>query len=75
MEIYFKDCEKTERKIIMNKKTTLIIVCIAISTFFLGGAFLIRTGKDKTGNDKNSKWTAVNGTSNNFTRNTCISSC
>lgn len=55
MEIYFKDCEKTERKIIMNKKTTLIIVCIAISTFFLGGAFLIRTGKDKTGNDKNSK--------------------
>lgn len=25
----------------MNKKTTLIIVCTAISTFFLGGAFLM----------------------------------
>ena len=48
MEIYFKDCEKTERKIIMNKKTTLIIVCIAISTFFLGGAFLIYSSYIKT---------------------------
>ena len=48
MEIYFKDCEKTERKIIMNKKTILIIVCIAISTFFLGGAFLIYNSFIKT---------------------------
>ena len=48
MEIYFKDCEKTERKIIMNKKTTLIIVCIAISAFFLGGAFLIYSSYIKT---------------------------
>ena len=48
MEIYFKDCEKTERKIIMNKKATLIIVCIAISTFFLGGAFLIYNSFIKT---------------------------
>ena len=48
MEIYFKDCEKTERKIIMNKKTTLIIVCIAISTFFLGGAFLMYSSYIKT---------------------------
>ena len=48
MEIYFKDCEKTERKIIMNKKTTLIIVCIEISTFFLGGAFLIYSSYIKT---------------------------
>ena len=48
MEIYFKGCEKAERKIIMNKKTTLIIVCIAISTFFLGGAFLIYNSFIKT---------------------------
>ena len=48
MEIYFKDCEKTERKIIMNKKTTLIIVCTAIFTFFLGGAFLIYNSFIKT---------------------------
>ncbi len=48
MEIYFKDCEKTERKIIMNKKTTLIIVCIAISAFFLGWAFLIYSSYIKT---------------------------
>jgi hypothetical protein len=48
MEIYFKDCEKTERKIIMNKKTTLIIVCTAIFTFFLGGAFLIYSSYIKT---------------------------
>ena len=48
MEIYFKDCEKTERKIIMNKKTTLIIVCIAIFAFFLGGAFLIYSSYIKT---------------------------
>ena len=48
MEIYFKDCEKTERKIIMNKKTILIIVCIAISVFFLGGAFLIYSSYIKT---------------------------
>lgn len=48
MEIYFKDCEKTERKIIMNKKTILIIVCIAISAFFLGGAFLIYSSYIKT---------------------------
>ena len=32
----------------MNKKTTLIIVCIAISTFFLGGAFLIYNSFIKT---------------------------
>ena len=48
MEIYFKDCKKTERKIIMNKKTTLIIVCTAIFTFFLGGAFLIYSSYIKT---------------------------
>ena len=48
MEIYFKGCEKAERKIIMNKKTTLIIVCIAISTFFLGGAFLMYSSYIKT---------------------------
>ena len=32
----------------MNKKTTLIIVCIAISTFFLGGAFLMYSSYIKT---------------------------
>ena len=32
----------------MNKKTTLIIVCIAISAFFLGGAFLIYSSYIKT---------------------------
>ena len=52
----------------MNKKITAIIVvaCIAIFTFFLGGAFLIynsfitgkskdRAGKNKTRNVKDSK--------------------
>ncbi len=32
----------------MNKKTTLIIVCTAISTFFLGGAFLMYSSYIKT---------------------------
>ncbi len=32
----------------MNKKTTLIIVCTAIFTFFLGGAFLIYSSYIKT---------------------------
>ena len=32
----------------MNKKTILIIVCIAISVFFLGGAFLIYSSYIKT---------------------------
>ena len=32
----------------MNKKTTLIIVCIAISAFFLGGAFLMYSSYIKT---------------------------
>ena len=32
----------------MNKKTTLIIICIAISTFFLGGAFLMYSSYIKT---------------------------
>jgi len=32
----------------MNKKTTLIIACIAISTFFLGGAFLMYSSYIKT---------------------------
>ena len=32
----------------MNKKTTLIIVCTAIFTFFLGGAFLIDSSYIKT---------------------------
>lgn len=75
----------------MNKKSILILACVAIFAFFLGGAFFsvqfvyknagiaseseTRTRKDKTGNDKKSERTTANGTSNNFTGNLDTSGC